>query len=123
MERNVEDARFSPGQVWTYSTRAGESNSTLTILEVDRLPKIGVIVHVRVGGLALHGPNGNVVPSIEHMPFTRDALLMSVVRSAGQAKEMPTMEGYEDWARHCGGVYKIPVADAVDATEKTWNAR
>ena len=123
LERNVEDARFRPGQVWTYSTRAGEQSSTLTILEVDRSLKLGVLVHIRVDGVALHEPNGNVLSTLEHMPFTRDAMLTSVVHLAGQAKKMPTMEGYEEWARNCGGVYSISVAEAIDVNQRTLNGR
>src|SRR6516162_8458829 len=74
---NVPDQRFKPGQVWTYATRPNETSSTLTILQVDRSEKVGIIVHIRVDGIQMHAPNGNVLTSIGHTPFTRDALLLS----------------------------------------------
>ena len=122
IQRNVSDVRFTPGQVWTYAARSSEPASTFTILEIDRSEKLGIIVHVRVDGLALRAPNGRELRSIEHMPFTRDALLMSVVRLSGQVKQMPTMEGYDRWASDCGGVYTISVAEAVEVAEETFNA-
>ena len=75
IDANISDAKFKPGQVWSYLTRQRESDSTLTILEVDRSAMVGIIVHIRVDGLQAHNPKGEIVPSIEHMPFSRDAML------------------------------------------------
>ncbi len=123
VETKVPDARFKPGQVWSYQTRPGESASTLTILQVDRTEKLGAIVHVRVDGLNAHNSRGELVPFIEHMPFTRDAMLLSTVQLLRTEDKIPSLEGYETWRSKCGGVYSISVADAVSVTEKTLNAR
>ena len=80
LETRVPDRKFKPGQVWSYQTRANEAASALTILQVDRSAKLGTIVHIRVDGLQMHNPGGDLVPAIEHMPFSRDALLMSVTK-------------------------------------------
>jgi hypothetical protein len=80
LEENVVDAKFKLGQIWTYQNRPGETGSTLTILRIDSSEKVGGIVHVRVDGLNAHNPHGDRVPSVGHMPFSRDAILISVVR-------------------------------------------
>ena len=121
IETKVPDARFKPGQVWSYRNRPGESSSTLTILQIDRTEKSGVIIHVRVDGLSAHNPHGDLVPSVEHMPFTRDAMLLSTVRLLRTESSIPMLEGYENWRSACGGVYTISVADAVSVMEKTLN--
>jgi hypothetical protein len=122
IETNVSDPRFKPGQVWTYTTRPNEPSSTLTILQVDRAEKTGIIIHIRVDGLYAHNPRGERVPSIEHMPFTRDAILTSTDHLLRLEKQLPTLEGYERWHHDCGGVYTISIRDAIDVMEKTLNA-
>ena len=119
LETNVPDLKFKQGQVWSYRTRPGESGSTLTILQIDRSEKIGTIVHVRVDGLRAHNPRGELVPSIEHMPFSRDAMLLSAFEVIRTISTLPTLEGYAHWRSDCGGVYSISVADAVSVMEKT----
>src|SRR5438552_16281800 len=76
------DARFHPGQVWQYKTRAGEEKSTLTILRVESLPKpIDVVIHVRVDNIRLKNCTGGPEPdTMEHMPFTRAAIEGSVTK-------------------------------------------
>jgi hypothetical protein len=122
-ESKVVDEKFKAGQVWTYENRPGEARSTLTILQVDRLEKLGIVVHIRVDGLQMHNPAGDLVPSIEHMPFTRDAMLISITHLVRTEASVPTLEGYEQWRHACGGVYTISVADAVTVAEKTFNSR
>jgi hypothetical protein len=119
--KDVTDKKFKPGQIWSYETRPGESASTVTILRIDLKSKIGIVVHVRVDGLLAHNPRGDVVPSVEHMPFTRDAMLLSVKRLLKADQPLPTLEGLERWQADCGGVYTISIRDAVDVMEKTLN--
>jgi hypothetical protein len=121
LETKVSDPTFQPGQVWSYQTRPNETSSTLTILQVDRSAKLGIIVHVRVDGLQAHDPSGDLVPSVEHMPFTRDAMLLSTTHLIRTATTLPTLEGYDRWRADCGGVYSISVAHAVEVMEKTLN--
>jgi hypothetical protein len=121
LETKVSDPIFKPGQVWSYQTRPDETSSTLTILQVDRSAKLGMIVHVRIDGLQAHNPSGDLVPSVEHMPFTRDAMLLSTTHLIRTATTLPTLEGYDRWRADCGGVYSISVAQAVEVMEKTLN--
>jgi len=120
----VTDVKYSPGQVWDYHTREGVESSTITILRVESLPKIGVIVHVRVDGIRLKNCSGGPSPTtIGHAPFTRDALDRSVTKLVEQGHALPDYEeGYNNWREACGGVYTIPVAETLKADEATFNS-
>lgn len=120
---DAQDSKYRPGQVWAYRARPGEATSTLTVLRVEQLQKIGTIVHIRLDGLQVHNPRGDLVTTMPHMPFTRDALLVSTTKLLSTGLPVPLPEGYDYWREHCGGVYTISVADAVSIMEKTWNSR
>ena len=119
------DPKFSPGQLWSYHTRKGEESSTITILRVESLPKIGVIVHVRIEGIHLKNCSGGPSPtSIGHSPISREALDQSVTKQLEQRRALPDYEaGYNKWRQACGGVYTISVADVLKADEETFNSR
>jgi hypothetical protein len=119
----VNDSKYSPGQVWNYKNRAGESSSTITILRVESLPKVGVIVHVRIDGIKLRNCSGGPSPtSIQHAPFAKDAIDRSVVTLIKERQQLPEYEaGYSDWKAHCGGVYTITVAEMLKVDEATYN--
>ena len=117
----VSDTKFRPGQVWAYKARPGESASTIAILRVDSSEKLGIIIQVRIDGLLSHNRRGEIVSSVEHMPFTREAMLASVDRLLKSNQPLPTLEGLERWQVDCGGVYTISVSRAVDVMEKTLN--
>jgi hypothetical protein len=120
----VTDVKYIPGQVWDYRMRDGEESSTITILRVESLPKIGVIVHVRVDGIRLKNCSGGPSPTtIGHAPFTKDALDRSVTKLIEQRHALPDYEqGYNSWREACGGVYTIPLADMLNADEATFNS-
>jgi hypothetical protein len=110
--------------VWTYKTRPSEGSSTVTILRVETLPKVGVIVHVRIDGVRLKNCKGGPAPTtIDHAPFTKIAMDKSVSRKLRTVSELPEFEaGYKYWLAHCGGVYTVSVADMVDVDDATFNA-
>jgi len=118
------DSTYSPGQVWSYKARPGEGSSTVTILRVETLPKVGVIIHVRIDGVHFKNCKGGPAPtSIEHAPFTRVAIDRSVLRPLKTVPKLPKFEvGYGDWLAHCGGVYTVTVAEMIDADDNTFNA-
>ena len=122
--RPATDARFRPGQIWGYRTRAGEDASTLTILRIETLPKVGEIVHVRIDGVQFKNCAGGTVPNeIAHAPFSRAAIEKSVTTLRSHLHDLPEYEqGYESWRSHCGGVYTIGVAEMVDVDDQTFNA-
>ena len=118
------DSTYSPGQVWSYKTRPGEASSTVTILRVERTPKLGIIVHVRVDGVKFKNCTGGPSPSeIDHAPFTKGALDKSVSRQLRIVSKLPAYEaGYGDWLAHCGGVYTVTLAEMVDVDDASFNA-
>jgi hypothetical protein len=115
------DSKFHPGQVWQYSTRAHEKGSTLTILKVESLPKLGVIIHVRVDKVRLRNCTGGPEPdNFQHMPFARGAIERSVTKLVREGDVPEFQDGYSEWRKACGGVYTITVADAVKVAEETF---
>lgn len=120
----VSDPTFRPGQVWSYKTRSGEESSTVTILRVEKTPKLGTIVHVRIDGVHFHNCTGGPSPKVlEHAPFARAALLASVIATVGSVSKVPDYEaGYQDWLNHCGGVYTITAARVVATDDAQFGA-
>ena len=117
----VKDPKFIPGQVWEYKTRENEESSTLTILKVESLPKLGTIIHVRVDKIRLRNCTGGPEPNkFEHLPFTRDAIEHSVTKMGKESRIPDFREGYEEWRKACGGVYSITVAEAIRVSEVTF---
>src|SRR5262250_2369050 len=117
----TSDAKFHPGQVWQYNTRQLEKSSTLTILKVESLPKLGVIIHVRVDKVRLRNCTGGPEPNkFEHMPFARDAFEKSVTKVVKEGDVPEFQDGYNEWRKACGGVYTISVAEAIAVGEETF---
>jgi hypothetical protein len=120
----VSDPTYKPGQVWSYKARPGERSSTVTILRVETLPKVGVIVHVRIDGVEFKNCTGGPAPTtVQHAPFTRAAIDKSVDRQLRTTPAIPAYEdGYKDWLEHCAGVYTTTVAEVVSVDDTTFNA-
>lgn len=103
---------FMAGQVWQYDTRDGEEQSTLTVLAVDEMEQ-DAIIHIRVDGLVIPGIN-----TLEHMPFSADAMLYSVREFVQHLEQVPAFaSGYAAWKEAFdagkGGYWKVPVKTAV----------
>ncbi len=120
----ASDGEFHEGQVWSYKHRAGESDSTITVLRVENVGKIGVVIHVRIDGIRFGNCTGDPAPtSIAHAPFAKAALAQSVTRLLRTLPTVPNyMNGYKDWAAHSGGAYTISVAEMVKLDDRTFNA-
>jgi hypothetical protein len=118
------DSTYRPGQVWSYNARPAEAASTVTILRVERTPKLGVIVHIRVDGVKFKNCTGGPSPSeIDHAPFTKAAMDKSVSRKLRTDAKLPDFAaGYDDWLAHCGGVYTLSIAEMVAVNDATFNA-
>lgn len=117
----ASDSQFHPGQVWEYKTRPGEKASTLTILKVESIPKLGVIIHIRVDKVRLRNCTGGPGPDeFAHMPFSREALEKSATKLAGKVSVPDFRDGYERWRKDCGGVLTITVAEAIAASEAAY---
>jgi hypothetical protein len=117
----TKDSKFRPGQVWQYKTRSHEQNSTLTILKIESLPKLGTIIHIRVEKIRLRNCTGGPEPDkFEHMPFARDAIERSVTKLLKESSVPDFHDGYDQWRNDCGGVYTITVAEAITVGEETF---
>ncbi len=121
-------ARFRIGQVWHYKTRPQEPKSTLTIVKIDSLPKLGTVVHISVKNLRMKNPlsKSGFSETIAHMPFSEAAIDGSVDRLVEEQAEIPNYEeGYEEWKQAVdsgkGGIFTITVAQAIDAMEHVLN--
>jgi hypothetical protein len=117
--------KYKPGQTWRYRTRAGEEQSTLTILRVERSPKAGTIVHVGLAGLRMKNPQapGGETDSASHLPFTEKAVDDSVTTVARQQGPVPEyLDGYNTWRKAFdagkGGVFTTTVAATVGVMER-----
>ena len=120
----MSDGKFVPGQVWSFKSRDFEPDAILTILKTESLPKIGEIVHVRLDGIRLRNCTGGPEPtSLQHAPFTRDAIERSVGRLIRTGAVPEFQDGYNEWKKHCGGVYRITVSAMVVVDEKTYNSQ
>ena len=77
---------INSGQVWSYHSRKGESNSRVTVLAVEKDSNYGNIVHVRIDGLYITDTRGIYIGDcIEHLPIAEDSFLESVIHVEGEA--------------------------------------
>jgi len=126
--QDATDTEFKPGDVWEYSTRPGEKQSTITILKVDASPELGIIVHVGVERIKLANCHGAPSPeAVPHMPFARKALEDSVTKKVASNQPLPDFrDGYEEWkeaySKKKAGIYVVGVSSAVGVAEKTYRS-
>ena len=90
---------YGSGQRWRVKARPLEEGATVTILELHRDAKHGLLVHVRVDGVRLETTDG-ILDNIAHMPLSLKAFEASIIRlyRTGQ----PLGEYYykmHDWIR------------------------
>lgn len=127
-DKKVKDDFFEVGQVWHYDARSEETGSTLTVVQLEQHDTLGIIVHVHIAGLKVKSPSAPKGYSdvIHHMPFSKEALRKSVTEKVGQVYKLPDYkEGYDQWheafASGKGGIFTIPVKEAVAYIEQVMN--
>ena len=122
--KEVSDPKYKPGQVWSYTTRPGEEQSTLTILRIEELSDKKRIVHIRVDHIRLKNCTGGPEPNVLHMPFARYAVDASVVKIIRSGDVPDYQEGYSEWRKardtHNAGFYTSTVAGALDVLQETF---
>jgi len=123
--KEVSDPKYKPGQVWSYKTRSGEEQSTLTILRVEEWTEKKRIVHIRVDRIRLRNCTGGPEPdNVQHMPFAREALDASVIKVIRSGEVPDYRDGYQEWRKawdaRQAGVYTITVAAAVDVMQENF---
>ena len=117
-------SKFEVGQVWRYQTRPGEEKSTIVIVKVESDETIGNIIHVSINGLKINNPQveGGINEHVPHMPFSEDAIENCVVELIEEGVELPSFEqGYNEWRNAAGGVFTIPVSEAIGIIELALN--
>ncbi|MEM4987505.1 hypothetical protein V8G57_08920 [Collimonas sp. H4R21] len=108
-------------QVWAYTTRPGESDSTLTVLKIEQYKDLGQVIHVRIDGIRMRNPlKGNIVTDIPHLPFRSAAIQRSVTKLLRRSSSVPNFkEGYDTWreAYDAGkaGAFETDVAATLNA--------
>jgi TonB family protein len=122
------EAKYKPGQKWSYKTRPGEEDSYLIVLKVDKDPKLGNIIHIALRKLKMkneRSPDG-LSENVNHMPFSQEALDKSGLKLLEEETELPNFaEGYQMWREafdaERAGAYSITVAEAVTVIETGLN--
>ncbi|HKV33192.1 MAG TPA: hypothetical protein VJP89_02615 [Pyrinomonadaceae bacterium] len=122
------DLKYKVGQKWSYQARAGEEDSYLIIVKIDKDTKLGNIIHIALSGLKIknrRSPDG-ISDQINHMPFSEVALNKSGLKLLKEKIDLPDFEeGYQIWRKDFdagrAGIYSITVAEAVKVMETALN--
>lgn len=116
---------FLPGQVWTYRARPGEEASRLIVCKVDWDLETGHTVHIALAGVAVQNryARGGIATTVDHLPFTADALRQSVLEIvATDAKLPPYEDGYRNWRKAYeegeAGAWSCSVAECLTGMEE-----
>jgi hypothetical protein len=117
--RNIQDSRFAPGQRWSYKTRPEDGGSTLTIMEIDQVPELGVVIWVSVDHFYIPafpmGPSERFASG--GFTVTREALEASVIQLIDQPR-LTFLPNYGYWIRDCVALtYRTPIADMLNTHE------
>lgn len=121
-------AKLVVGQMWSYKARPQEEMSYFIIVKIDHDAKLGAIVHIAMRGLKMKNPRSpdGISDTVNHMPFTEEAVHRSALRLLKERVELPTYEkGYRMWREAFdadrAGVYTVSLAEAVKIMESTLN--
>ena len=111
--------KYQPGQRWTYRTREYDIDSRILIGKIQKRILLQPIVHVTVLNVKPNPTSDSI--DIGHMPFSRKAIEESVIAltESGVAIGPQFHEGFQMWSTNKGGVFDIPVSQAVDAVLST----
>lgn len=122
------EVKYKVGQMWSYKARPDEEKSYFIIVKIENDAKLGTIVHVAMRGLKMKNPRSpdGISDTVNHMPFTEEAVKRSSLKLLKEKVELPDYEeGYQMWrdAFDAGraGVYTITLAEAVKVMEATLN--
>ena len=114
--------------MWSYKARPNEEKSYFIIVKIENDARLGTIVHVAMRGLKMKNPRSpdGISDTVNHMPFTEDAVNRSALKLLKEKVELPDYEeGYQMWRdafdAERAGVYTITLAEAVKVMETTLN--
>jgi hypothetical protein len=125
MPERASSPRFRVGQVWRYQTRPGEEASRAIVGRIERIAGIGTVVHVKLTGLQLRGPQG-VATIIFHAPVAEEQISASVTELTDERGDLQGFaDGHAMWLsayrKGEAGVFTLPLAGIVDAMEQALN--
>lgn len=106
-------AQVATGQVWTFKDASAPA-ARVVIQKIEPWAEGREVVHISLYGLpAAQGFNGEVA----HLPFDRTALEASLDTLTGDVppQGLDIAEGYGMWKEAQGGIFTIPLAEAVQA--------
>jgi hypothetical protein len=88
----AERGKYQVGQVWAYTARLGEEQSTATILKIEKFGKVGDVVHVLSVGYGSANCSGGRGPTtVAHIPMQRSALERSTTKRLNPNVTLPTV--------------------------------
>jgi hypothetical protein len=125
MPERASSPRYRVGQVWRYQTRPGEEASRAIIGRIERIEGIGIVVHVKLTGLELRGPQG-VASVTFHAPVAEPQLSASVTELTEERGDLDGFaEGYAKWraAYRDGkaGVFTLTLFEILETMEQALN--
>lgn len=115
----VPPPRYAAGQVWEYHTRPQDAGS---LLKVQRIEMDGPRKVYHISVIGVHFSTPGIVGILPHLPVSDQTLDASVIRLSDSTAEFPTTaldEGIAEWRRANGGVFTIPLAEAIDFADQT----
>jgi hypothetical protein len=122
------EVKYKVGQMWSYKTRSHEEKSYFIIVKIENDAKLAAIVHVAMRGLKMKNPRSpdGISDTVNHMPFTEEAVKKSSLKLLKEKVELPDYEeGYQMWRdafdAEQAGKSTITLAEAVKVMEATLN--
>lgn len=112
---------YVAGQVWEYRTRPQDSRSLLKIGAITDEPGLGRVFHLTLVGVTPLVVNGStyLIDAI-HLPVSQGSLDVSVTRMSSTRPDFAPVEaGITEWRAANGGVFSIPVRQAIEFAETT----
>ena len=118
------DITLQEGQCWSYAARPGEEASFLVIRKIEKLPKLGEVVHISVFDVKIKSPKApkGYTDQAAHLPLAGASLRASLKEQVQKAiPEVDWREGYRLWSEAKGGIFTKPVSECVGFVEEAMN--
>ena len=120
--KETTDSRYKVGQLWGYWTRPEEKTSSFVVVKVEKHPTLRTIIHISLRGLRIKKPNGDIIETLNHIPFTEYAIDSSGPKLLSEKADLPDYEdGYRRWREAFdagrGIVYARTIAETLEELE------
>ena len=98
------------------------------MVKIDADEKFGKIIHIALRNLKMKNPNSSneFYESVNHLPFTEEAIRKSAIKILKEKVELPDYEeGYDLWKEAFdakkAGVYTASIAEVVQGMKSGLN--